>query len=135
MESADGAEEHHKNTVIYSVPRPALGALTRKPPCWIQYRNKGPRLLDEQHFETQLCDCLRLTNPSRTSPAFAQLLRSQSRVPGCKWHYLRSLFKSPGAMFLTLVAESQKIINAGCFLWYNVRTKLRRNPLVERSTE
>lgn len=47
MESAEGTEEYHKNTVRYALYRPALEALTREPTCWIQYRNNGRRLLDD----------------------------------------------------------------------------------------
>jgi len=65
MESAEGTEECHKNTVRYALSRPALEVLTREPTCWIQYRNNGRRLLEDlvhttHHSETQLSYCPRL---------------------------------------------------------------------------
>jgi len=47
MESAAEAEGCHKNTVRYTLSRPALEALTREPTCCIRYRNNGRRLLED----------------------------------------------------------------------------------------
>jgi hypothetical protein len=62
MESAEGAEECHKNTVRYSASRTALEALTRESTCWIQHSNNGPRLLEDLDFKTQFSYCLRRSN-------------------------------------------------------------------------
>jgi len=47
MESAEGTEECHKNTVRYALSRPAPEALTHEPTYWTLYTNNGRRLLED----------------------------------------------------------------------------------------
>jgi len=83
MESAEGTEECHKNTVRYALSRPALEALTREPTCWIRYRYNGRRLLEDLLLHTTPRPSFATVRDFRTVP---QLPRSKGSIPVSKWH-------------------------------------------------